>query len=311
MQIEIIHTSKPETARELAGRGYEPIECAFGAVGGSVLGPLAMDHHGAESHREGVAIRAYRDHFGSRVADPRFVVTGDCDADATFAIASLCGLLPHPSRKVALDGKPGWLVAALTRDVTALAELVNLRDTDPFKIKLPEHLWGPTVLLWQQLATGEEDATGFHAGVDRWRKLTGPSAPKSLLEAAIAEEAQRIKTARAARTEKISAHVGLVEGEVFGFDVWYTEDPGTPVVLAYNPFQEQVTIGCRDLEAAERLFGKGGLKNVFAQLSPKANGGWGGRETVGGSPRGLRLNRDETRIAAGLVAALVKTPAKV
>lgn len=311
--IEIFHTSAPEVARILAGDGCEPIECSFGAAGGSVLGPLCMDHHGTESHREGVAIRAYRDHFGARREDPRFVVTGDCDADATFAIAALAGLLPHPSRKATLEAekKPAWLVNALTKDVTRLAELVNARDTDPFKIKLSEHPDGPTLLLWQQLSTSEEDPTGFHAGVDRWRKLMGANPPKALLEATLREEAERIKTARAAKTERLTDHVGLVEGECFGFDVWYTEHPGTPVVVAYVAAQGQVTIGCRDLEAAEKLFGSGGLKNVFPKLDPKTNGGWGGRETVGGGPRGLRLDRDQARIAAEKIATLVKSPAGV
>ena len=39
-------------------------------------------------------MRGYRDHQGARVEDPRFVVTGRADADATFAIAALAGLLP-------------------------------------------------------------------------------------------------------------------------------------------------------------------------------------------------------------------------
>lgn len=59
MQIEIIHTSSAKKAGSImALDGHEPIECSFG-TDGSVLGPLNMDHHGAESNREGVAIRAH------------------------------------------------------------------------------------------------------------------------------------------------------------------------------------------------------------------------------------------------------------
>ena len=74
--------------------GYEPIECAFGQFG-SVMGPLNMDHHGTESHREGVALRACRDLYGARREDPRFAVTGAPDADAVLAIIALAGLVPR------------------------------------------------------------------------------------------------------------------------------------------------------------------------------------------------------------------------
>lgn len=80
--MKIIHTNDAAEARRLTLDGFEPVECSFGGEG-SVLGPLLMDHHGAESHREGVAIRAYRDHYGARRDDPRFVVTGAADGGLT------------------------------------------------------------------------------------------------------------------------------------------------------------------------------------------------------------------------------------
>ena len=70
--MEIRYTDSFEEATALCEAGFEPIECAYGAYG-SVLGPLAMDHHGTESHRSGVAIRAYHDHFGALADAPRFV----------------------------------------------------------------------------------------------------------------------------------------------------------------------------------------------------------------------------------------------
>lgn len=303
MEIEIIHTSSHDEAARLAADGYEPIECSFGADG-SVLGKLAMDHHGVESWREGVALRAYRDHFYGRAYDPRFVVTGDADADATFCIAALCGLLPHPGRSNELAKKPSYVSAPLLRDVSDLAALVNARDTDPFSVQLADHPWGATLLAWQALATGEEDATAFHAGVDRWRLLTGHKSPKLMVDMAFGEEKARVAKARAAIASRVSKHVGLVEGEAWGFDVWYSESPGTPIVVAYVPDSSQVTVGCRDLATAEQLLGPGGLKNVFPLLEPR---GWGGRETVGGGPRGVALTRGQALDAAMKIAELVRS----
>ena len=48
-------------------------------------------------------------------------------------------------------------------------------------------------------------------------------------------------------------------------------------------------ISCPCRNAAELAFGSGGLKNVLPLL-PKLNGKeWGGRESIGGSPRGVAV----------------------
>lgn len=87
MNIVIKHVNTTVEAIELLEQGYCPVECSIG--GESIVDELSMDHHGVLSHLEGVAVRAYRDYFGVRKSDPRFVVTGAADADATFAIAAL------------------------------------------------------------------------------------------------------------------------------------------------------------------------------------------------------------------------------
>ncbi|MCC6751996.1 MAG: hypothetical protein IT371_30365 [Deltaproteobacteria bacterium] len=279
--LKILHTSDLAEARALAREGYTPVECSIG--GESVVDDLAMDHHGAYSYLDGVAVRAYTSgyHRGSRVErDARFVVTGAADADATFAIAALAGLLP--------DG------------LSDLAALVNAVDVDPFSIKLEEQGDnGARLLLFNQMASGVEDATAFYSGVDRWRMLTGPRAPEALLKATLAQERSRVEGASRA---SIEAHGGIpvafVRSALWGFDVWYRQHP---CVVAFH--DGKVTVGCRDLATAVRLFGPGGLKGVFSSLAPA---GWGGRETVGGSPRGLALTESQAREAFATVCLSVR-----
>lgn len=293
--IRIIHTNSASYAQQMCSDGWTPVECSFGSDG-SVMDDLHMDHHGTESHREGVALRSYRDHFGACKERQQFVVTGAADADATFAIAALAGLLPHPSRAEEFADSPPWIQAAMTADLTNLASTVNTIDVDPISNQVIELPMGDVVLLWNQLGSGVDDRSAFHAGVDRWRLLTGSRAPKALLETVKDTEALRVADARGAEVLYMGSVVNLVESPVWGFDVWYQEL--APCVLAF--VDGNVTIGCRDKEVAEEFFGPGGLKNVFEKLQPE---GWGGRETIGGSPRGVKLSRDEAIAAAKAVTA--------
>ena len=292
--MQIVWTNSVEEATRLAKAGFEPVECSFGAV--SVVGPLTMDHHGEYAGLEGVALRAYRDHFGARQSDPRFVVTGAADADACFAIAALAGMLPHPSREAELANAPPPVKASGTRDLVGLAELVNRVDTAPIGVRLEESAEGALILLWNQLSSSVQDATAFHAGLDRWRALLG-RAPKALLQAAKTEEEARVAKAREAEVIRVSDQVAVVESPVWGFDVWYAEV--APVIVAYVAASGTITLGCPSAEVAETLFGPGGLKNVFPKLTPA---GWGGREAIGGSPRGQKLTREQALEAAKVMA---------
>lgn len=268
--VDIKHVNTSLDALVALEQGYEPVECSFGC-GDSVLGSLNMDHHGKESWREGVALRAYRDHRSAGLN--KFVVTGAADADATFAIAALTGLLP--------DG------------LDDLAALVNQVDTNPIGVRVEEHAWGPHLLLWNQLWSRQQDALAFYGGVDRWRWVL--KAPKVLLDTTQQMERERVAKAREAKVLATSGKIrlndfALVESDVWGFDVWYSEI--APCIMAWH--DGQVTVGVKDAETADNLFGKGGLKCVFPRLQPQ---GWGGRETIGGSPRGLQISKAEAQAA--------------
>jgi hypothetical protein len=239
-----------------------------------------------------VAVRSYRDHFGACKAGVQgFVVTGDADADATFAIAALAGMLPHPSRAVELETMP-WLGTGITADLTGIAELVNKIDVEPIKYveELPKSFNGCVLLTWQAMKSGVNDRSAFHAGVDRWRLLTGARPPTHMIAAAGAEEADRIEAATHPSRISSMGKVTLVECTEWGFDVWYNRH--SPCVVWMKPDGE-IDIGCRDDETAVQLFGDGGLRRTFDELNKITGDGWGGRAAICGGPRGQKRTWDE------------------
>jgi len=293
LEIRYAHTA--EEAIALQKEGYEPIECCFGDQ--SVVGPLVMDHHGKHSHLLGVAVRSYQTHYGNCRESPRFVTCGGADEDACFAIAALAGELPHPRRILEFANASAEVRSTMTRYLLPLAELINQADTEPIGLNLADTEDGQLILLWHQMCSSHHDAAAFYSGVDRWRLLT-EQPPNALLAAVKKQEELRVQLANQASAERISTIVTCVWAvtDDFGFDVWYSRYG--PCILARKP-SGRVSIGVRDKKTAEQLFRPGGLQNVYHCLAPS---GWGGREAIGGSPRGAALTREQT-LAAGLTVA--------
>jgi hypothetical protein len=304
--ISVFHTHCPAVARQRRDElGECPIECAFGKE--SVVDDLSMDHHGALSGLQPVALHAYLDHFGARDGGPgrkpaAFVVTGAADADATFAIATLAGLLPHPSRDED------------TRDLTGLANLIGRLDTAPIGVDLTdEKPWGSLYLAWRTLAGGLPDrAESFTFGARLWGQLLSPHVPPTAYEGFIeVEHARRQAAKRVSILAKIGP-VSVISSGLWGFDVWFGRRPkagavdavsgwSRPIIVAYAGRPKQITLACPSLAVAEALFGPGGLLNVYPLLGP----GWGGREGVGGSPRGKAMEEEDAKRAAGIIVDCV------
>ena len=313
--MEIILSNNVGEIESLVSQGFCPVECSIG--GESITDVLQMDHHGQLSHLESVALRAYRDHFGVRAEDPRFVLTGVADADACFCIAALAGLLPHPAKQVA-ESLPPPVKAAKLKDLTALAETVGQVDVNPIGLNIPAMAGGDLLLTWNAMSSGEVGRTslGAYAGVGLWVSLVSahPGQIGPFLAAAKEAEANRRQASLddLERLQEVNG-VSLIAGSrVFGFPEWYgrkLDHPATdprgwerPVVLAWLEASANITIGCPNTEVAETIFGPGGLKNAFAHLSPE---GWGGREAVGGSPRGVKLSLEQAQEAARSIGNLI------
>lgn len=294
------------SARALLADGWCPIECSFGRV--SVLDELGLDHHGELSQLEGVAIRALRDHAGARAADPRFVIAGAADADATFAAAALAGLLPGPR------GRGG-------EETLALAQTIDLVDREPVGLDIPTMPGGALLLAWRAFAGNSGDAPGALLGVLMWHKLARARTRATEAFLAFGAEAERqarreALEARARETTRVGRHVLLAEASTGGGQrFWYGRRDGlpagspdgweAPVLVTRNPRSGAITAGCASPAVAEALLGLGGLMAVFPLLPRREGGEWGGREAIGGSPRGAIMTAHDARDAAVIIAAAI------
>ena len=84
---------------------------------------------------------------------------------------------------------------------------------------------------------------------------------------------------------------------VYGFDVQFRRQPAFPAdalegwrhwcIAAHVAKAGNVTLSCPSKSVAELAFGPGGLLNVYPKLPALGGEQWGGREAVGGSPRGV------------------------
>ncbi len=317
--ITIAFSKDVETVKSLMAQGFCPVECSFGGV--SVVDSLELDHHGSKSHLESVAIRAYRDFFGKRAEDPRFIIN-HIDADSIFAVAALAGLLPHPE---AAKSMPVFLQKTWGVDLLPLAQTIAIMDTDPIGRDIISMPMGSVLAAWNSLfGANANDELAAYAAVEGFRRLLTQPSAKVFVSAAENAENERREAALAdlrERGHKNGKVMTIKQSRVFGFDVWYqrnvevggpTEAAGwdNPIVVSWLEGAENITMACPNKEVAEELLGKGGLMNVFKALNAHyglAEGsGFGGRETIGGSPRGQKMTEEDLTKAVSIINQLMK-----
>ena len=195
---------------------------------------------------------------------------------------------------------------------------MNRHDTDPIGIDLFSETSGLELAWFNQVTHLTQSEDGFRRAVKAMLSLLNDGIPAS--------EADRIRRADENRKKRAgegmltlfgtrgdaldipvlnqdspilrgdlalagSARFLVVDSTVWGFDVWYRV---APVVVSYASRIKKVTVGCPDVDTAERLFGPGGLQNVWSFLGD----GWGGRESIGGSPRGEKKTLNDAALTA-------------
>jgi len=280
-KLEIVVAEDATQAKKYKKQGYCPVECSFGEI--SVVDELFLDHHGQLSKLDPVCIRAFERHSGKRADDPRFVVTGGPDADAVLCIIALSDAVNF-MRFSSTGSRHG--------DLHDLYKLAARRDRDPHvdMVKACQKNSGNTVLLWflqQRFREWDSAVEGMISACNKW--MSDQSCFMHCLEAEQGRKeqaAEDMKNGTVFPVYSTELSILLVEPEGgFGFDVWYKKHD---FVVLLNKEHGTVTVGARDVETARKL-GDRGLRSLFEELSKKQPG-WGGSPTVGGSPRGQKMD---------------------
>lgn len=284
----------------LIEKGVIPIEMAEGEV--SYVDERKLDHHNELSDMPSACITAMKYCGTVGVDTPARLMANHVDLDCIATGVVLMGLLPEGILK-------------------PLAPEIGLLDTDPMNPKAKELTFGDHIALWKAAMTGKKD-TG-------WAWLYGvqmlldifehPEAWKAKRDALAQRECERVQMAEedyaAAKVSPDGRVILVAPSRVPGFDIQFHRQEGAAIdsldgwkhwcILAYLPQAGNVTVSCPNTEVAEAAFGPGGLKNVFPKL-PEINGkAWGGRESVGGSPRGERVPEEMLEEALAIVAGLI------
>jgi len=280
---EILYASNMAEALDMATKGFEPVECAFGREG-SAVGRYKLDHHGQYSGEEAVSVKAARLALEG-VKLQRFVVTGDADCDQCYAIAALSG------SQIPID----------MDEANAIAEV----DVDPIGRDLASDRY-VRILLFNQRTHGFPScldstykALGEFVGI-----FNGRYGAKDV-DAARSYEKARKDSVRQGIKQLEPGRVALVASDDWGFDVWYES---APIVVAFVAPKKSVTIGLCPKKGGTlgdrtgfELLGPEGLKRVYPVLDSEIKPGWGGRETIGGSPRNAEMTYEDAQKAFAII----------
>jgi len=277
-------TTNAQEALQLVADGYIPIEATYGEISCHSREDelLTLDHHNDFSDLECPAFRAQAEMFGK--GNGKYVLS-HLDNDSVMTVLGLEGI------KIPLD----------------LIEAVKFNDT-----------MGPHKVPKEKIYSALQARTQLMNEVccDAQRYIDGPGALATLCDK-ICEmiaweddhpEIQRFIAVDRARRHKVRrlyslwaddiriAHTSLDE---YPMDVLYEV---SPVVVFHSPARKAFTIGCIDEAVATKLFGDGGLKRVFPILGV----GFGGRESVGGSPRGEELHYEMVSYICSKLQMMIK-----
>lgn len=282
-EVQLLWQPELETIPDRIAEGFVPIEMAEGTK--SFVDFRCLDHHNDYSHLPSACVTALR-FYGTLGADrPARLMANHTDADCVLTGVTLLGLLPRD------------LLEKLNPEVGVL-------DTDPLSADFRTLHYGDGIRLWKAGMTsirrsGWSWLYGMQLCLDLFDHFTYYY--KEAIDELEKKEKERIQQALRDYESAVTGPSGKVllvaPSTVKGHDVQFFRQEAFPAtslegwrhwcIVSHVRKAGNVMLACPNKEVAERAFGSGGLKNVFPRLPAVEEKEWGGREAVGGSPRGV------------------------
>lgn len=279
---KVIFTSNLDEAKKAMKEGAVPVEGSYGSESIASDPKEPFDHHNQYSSLYSASHQAM--HSSKHCTS---VVVNHVDLDCVMASSILLGEVSRNNI---------WIKKIIPiLDIVDRTGLHNLPEK--FK-KLPEY----QLVLYFFQKSWSQSKSSFLDAIKILRSFQ--DGPNKETEKSLNFETERKEKANKGIV-KIENNIMLVNSDMWGYDEWYKKGD---VVVSFDPHKNSVSIGINDNKTAEKYFGKGGLKNVFPKLGP----GWGGRENVGGSPRGEKMTFKDTEKAFEIIKklALINKKAK-
>ncbi len=269
---ELRYAQNMEEALKALEEGFEPVECSFGPD--SVIGKYKLDHHGKYSGEEAVSVKAAKLALAGERCD-RFVVTGAADCDQSYAIAALSGYIP-----INID------------EAMAIAEV----DMDQIGKDMTSERYLRILLFDQKTLNLPNCLESTQEALFEFTNIFNGDYSDTDINEAVKNEIERRERVKADIKAIKPGKIALVSTSSRGFDVWYK---CAPIVVEFFEPKSTITLGVcpkngpNGYKSGLDILGSEGLKTIYPILGE----GWGGRETIGGSPRDLKMTFQDARRA--------------
>ena len=279
--IQLLWQPELEEIEPYMAEGFVPVEMAEGTR--TFADHRRLDHHNDYSDLPSACITALGYYGELAGPKPAKIMVNHADADCVMTGLTLLGLLPQE------------LLTELNREIGVL-------DTEPLMAEPEKMKFHDRIRLWMEnMNSVKRSGWSWLYGLQLWLDMfERPEAFQAALEElAVREEGRKhvaLEDYQAGRLGPSGRTLLIAPSRVRGHDVQFCRQEGKNpyalegwghwCILTHVHKAGNVMISCPNRQVAELAFGPGGLKNVFPLLPGIDGKEWGGRESVGGSPRG-------------------------
>jgi hypothetical protein len=277
-EIYLLWQPSREDIQDYLSQGFVPIEMADGQR--SIVDFRCLDHHNTWSHLPSACITALQ-YYGT-LDSPVKVMANHTDADCVLTGLTLMGLLPLETLK-------------------KLNSEVGLLDTDPMGVDYSRLFYGDAIRTWKAgMSSVKQSGWSWLYGLQLFLDVLHNGEHYSVVKYCLMErEKERKRLALEDYKRAVRGDSGktllISPSKVYGLDVQFVRQPEFSAdslqgwrywcIAAHVEKSGGVTLSCPNKCVAEKVFGPGGLLNVYPKLPMIEGKAWGGRESVGGSPR--------------------------